>query len=170
MLGNQRSATFASLPHRYTKRRVNVLLSGNRCKGTKCEAVEELPAKEHLVSGRHELDGHCGHGNQQSAEHRPFPPEGIGDLAGAEGAHDSRGDRAAIECRLPFRVEDPVAIVEAAKVLTKLGDTRDVSGSLVLEADEEDTPDGGNTLGEDPGILFQAIPFGQLVVLLVGGI
>lgn len=80
----------------------------------------------------------------------------------------SRSHGCTRESGLPFCVQNPIAIIEGAKVLTELRDSQDITRCLIFKADEQDCPDGIETPSKGPRVLFDGLPFANLVVLLVG--
>lgn len=140
----------------------------HRSQSTHGKAIEKLAAKEHLISSRDKLQRDSCKTDQQRNENSKLAPNGISNLTRAESANDSGSDRSTAESRLPFRLKHPAPLIVMAEVLAELRDTGDIAGRLVLETDEQNTPDGVGAPEEGPGILLQTLPFIQYMVFLVG--
>lgn len=82
----------------------------------------------------------------------------------------SRGYRSALESTLPACRQDIVALKVGTKVLSELWDADDVSGGLVLEGHEQDTPHGKKRPEEGQGILLDGLELAEFVLLLVGDV
>jgi hypothetical protein len=79
-----------------------------------------------------------------------------------------RGDGSSIERRLPIDGKHVFAIaVIVTKVLSKLRNPHNGVGSLDVEAEADDTPDGVYTPGTGPGIANDRFPDSELVLLMI---
>jgi hypothetical protein len=66
---------------------------------------------------------------------------------------------------LPLRCQDILSFVEAPKILSELGDSDDISGSVALETDQQASPDDKHTPQNGSLVLFNGIKLGDLVIL-----